>query len=159
MDTSISNELTGGLRVVFEDLNPGLRFAVYAELRNSGFRSLALTDQPQVHAHLADRTGTVVATTSLVVSAPVHEKQWAVIPPRAYLGFRIDLQTIGVPTREDKKVLLALGKQVWRLEPGNYVLKVVLTYEDMEGPHENPFIGELLLPELHFLLTEKMIAG
>ena len=159
MSPSISSDLTGNLRVVFQDLNPGLRFAVYAELQNIGFRSMAITDRPQVDAFLTNVSGTAIATTSHLVSGPAHDSHLAIIPPKGYLGFRIDLQSIALPNREDHKVLLALGKQVWRLDPGDYALKVVLTYEGTEGPHENQLTGELLLPEIRFKLTEKMITG
>jgi hypothetical protein len=138
--------LAGRLRIFLEDLNPGLRHAVYVELRNHSAHAMAVIDHPQVRAELLDVSGKALPVAGLTMSGPIPESQWGVIPRGAYLGLRIDMQIAGMPTREQGRALMALGGQAWELTPGIYNLKVVLTFpKEPEGP-SNQWIGRLALP-------------
>ena len=150
--------LSGRLRVEFEDLKPGLRHAVYLELRNHSPNPVAASNQPQIHAELFDSAEGLVRTSSLPMSGPIPSLQWALIPRDAYVGFRIDMQTVGVPTREQGMALIAVGGKSWKLKAGEYVLKATVSLKKEEdGPH-NQWIGELELPPSEFIVTLTMPA-
>jgi hypothetical protein len=154
-----SRGLSGRLRVEFEDLNPGLRHAVYLELRNHALDPIAVTNQPQADAALLDSTGTAVSASSLPASGPAPSPQWAVIPRDAYLGFRVDMQTVGVPTREHGVALLAVGDKAWQLNAGKYVLKVSVVFQKDESGPPNQWVGELQLPPVDVVVTATMVAA
>ena len=153
-----NNGLSGRLRVEFEDLKPGLRHAVYLELRNFSFDAVAVTNQPQVHAELFDSSGKPISTSDISLSGPIPPAQWAVIPRDAYLGFRIDLQTGGVPTREHGLALLGVGGKTWMLRAGCYLLNVAVAFKAADHAPKNPWIGELQLPGVEAVITPQMLA-
>jgi hypothetical protein len=107
--------LCGRLRIEFEDLDPGLQYAIYLELWNRSFEPIAVTNQPQIRAQLFDASAKTVDTSGMAIDGPGPIRQRAVIPRDAYVGFRIDMQTVDVPTREQCKVLVALGDKCWRV--------------------------------------------
>jgi hypothetical protein len=152
------NGLSGRLRVEFEDLTPGLRHAVYLELRNHSLNPVAVTNQPRVHAELFDSAGKPVITSAFAMGGPMPIPQWAVIPREAYIGFRIDIQTVDVPTREQGMALIAVGGKTWKIRAGKYVLEIALvfTYEE-DGP-QNQWVGELKLPQVEVVVTTQMLA-
>jgi hypothetical protein len=145
--------LSGRLRVEFEDLKPGLRHAVYLELRNHSLDPVAVTNQPQIDAALFDSTGKTISSSSFPMSGPNPNPQWAVIPRDAYLGFRIDMQTVGVPLREHELALLAVGDKSWGLSSGTYLLKITLIFQKKEDAPHNQWAGELKLPPVEFVVT------
>ena len=152
------NQLSGRLRVEFEDLKPGLRHAVYAELRNHSLNPIAVTNQPRVHAELFDASGNPMTPAGFSMSGPIPQPQWAVIPRDAYLGFRIDNQIVGLPTREHGMALLAVGNKSWGLGAGKYVLKVNLVFKKEEYAPPNQWVGELELPPVEVVITAEMLA-
>lgn len=153
-----SEGLVGRLLVQFEDLNPGLRHAVYLEIRNERFDPIALTNQPEIRSEVYDRSGTAVPTLQFFANGPRQVRQWAVIPTGAYVGLRIDAQTGTVPTREHGMVLLAVGGRRWGLKPGNYLLKATALFKsDQDGP-ANQWVGELELPPVEVVVTQEMVA-
>jgi hypothetical protein len=152
------NGLSGRLRVEFEDLNPGLRHSVYLELRNHSFNPVAVTNQPQVHAELFDAAGKPVSTSGFPMSGPIPGSQWGVIPRDAYIGFRIDMQTVGVPTRDQGMALLAVGGKSWGLRAGEYVLKTEIVFKQEEDAPQNQWVGELELPPAEVVVTTQMLA-
>jgi hypothetical protein len=151
--------LSGRLLVELEDLRPGLRYAVVLELRNHTLRPVTVTDQPQVHTGLFDLAGKPVAEVKFPASGPAREPQWAVIPREATLGFRIDMQTVGVPTGEHGMALLALGGKSWGLRTGEYVLKTKIGFHPKEEAPQTPWSGELDLPPVPIILTPQMLAA
>ena len=80
------------------------------------------------------------------------------IPRDAYIGFRVDVQTGGVPTREHGKVLLAIGGKSWELRAGNYVLQATVTLKDEEDGPQGRWVGELDLPPVEVVVTSEMLA-
>lgn len=150
--------LSGRLRVEFEDLKPGLRHAVYLELRNHSLNPVAVINQPRIHAELFDSAGKPVSTSDYPASGPIPNPQWAVIPRDAYIGFRIDMQTVGVPTRKHGMALIAVGGRSWGLRAGEYVLKTALVFKyEKDGP-QNQWVGELELPSIEAIVTTEMLA-
>lgn len=150
--------LSARLLVEFEDLNPGSRHAVYLELRNDAPNPIALTNQPQMDAELFDLAGISVHALALPMSGPIPSPQWAVIPRDSYTGFRVDMQTVGVPTRERGVALMAVGGKSWMLPAGEYVLKATVAFTaENDGP-ENQWVGELKLPPCAFNVTQEMLA-
>jgi hypothetical protein len=142
------NGLSGRLRVEFEDLKPGFRHAVYLELRNHSLNPVAVTSQPQTHVELCDSSGKPVATSGFPMSGPTPSPQWAVIPRDAYVGFRIDMQTVGVPISEQGMALIAVGGKAWGIKAGKFVLEIALVFKrDEDGPR-NQWNGELHLPSV-----------
>ena len=87
--------LSGRVRPEFEDLRPGIRYAVYLELRNDSLDPVAVVNQPRVNAEVFDSSGQLVAASGASAGGPMPIPQWAVIPRGAYVGFRIDMQTVG----------------------------------------------------------------
>src|SRR5262245_16269626 len=112
------NGLRGRLLVLFEDLKPGLRHSIVLELRNETFAPLVISNLPELHAQLFDESHAPVKTSGFMANGPSPILQWAVVPRDTYIGLRVDMQTIGVPTREHKRVLLALGGKAWELTSG-----------------------------------------
>jgi hypothetical protein len=150
------NGLSGQLRVEFEDLKPGLRYAVYLELRNHSLNPVAVINQPQIHAELLDAVGKPVITSGSAGGA-MPSRQWAVIPRDAYIGFRIDMQTVGVPTREHGMALMAVGGKTWGLRAGKYVLEIAMVFKyEKDGP-KNQWVGELELPPVEVVVTRQML--
>lgn len=152
------NGLSGRVRVEFEDLKPGLRHAIYLELRNHSFNPIAVTNQPQIRAELANSGGKPVPTAAISSGGPIHPPQWGVIPSDAYIGFRIDMQTVGVPTREQGAALLATGGRAWRLGAGRFVLTISLVFNGTTGGPTNQWAGELSLPPVDIVVTPEMLA-
>ena len=151
--------LAGRLIVEFEDLKPGLRHAVYLELRNHSLDPIAVTNQPQIQADLSDASGGMVSTSGMWMSGPIPRPQWALIPREAYVGFRIDMQTVGLPTREYGMALLAIGDNTWELKAGQYVLEIALLFEgDKDGP-QGQWVGTLELPPVQVVVTTQMLTN
>ena len=152
------NGIKGRLVVAFEDLKPGLRHAIYLEIMNESFKAVAITNQPDMHAQLYDASGNPVATSGSFSNGPQPVLQWAVIPTSSYLGIRIDLQTIGVPTREHKRVLLAPADQAWELTSGRYLLEASAEFKrDNAGP-QNQWVGTLELPATEIEVIDEMFS-
>ncbi len=151
------NGLAGRLGVVFEALDAGLRFAVNLELRNVSSQPIAVINQPRIQAELFDSSGNPVSTLDYPMSGPIPGPQWAVIPRDAYVGFRVDMQTVGVPPREQKTVLLAVGR-TWRIGVGKYVLTSRLIFEHQSDGPNNQWTGELELPPVEVEVTAEMVA-
>lgn len=152
------NGLSGRLRVKFENLTPGLRHAVYLELRNHSLKPVAVTNQPQTHAELFHSAGKPVSTSGMWISGPIPSPQWAVIPRDAYIGFRIDMETVGVPTGEHGMALIAVGGKSWGLRAGEYVLKTTLVFKKEDDGPQNQWVGELELPPVDVVVTTEMLA-
>ncbi len=92
------------------------------------------------------------------MSGPIPKPQWAVVPADAYIGFRIDMQTVGVPAREHGITLLALGGKIWGLKAGKYSLRAAVTFDYEEGGPKNQWLGELELPAVEIIITAQMLA-
>ena len=152
------NGLSGRVRVEFEDLQPGLRHAIYLELWNHSFDPVAVTNQPEVCAELIDPGGRPVSPSGISSSGPVHAPQWGVIPADAYIGFRIDMQTVGVPTREQGVALLATGGKNWRVGAGRFVLKIFAAFTEVRGGPTNQWTGDLRLRPIEIVVTPEMLA-
>ena len=152
------NGLSGRLRVEFEDLKPGLRHAVYLELRNHSFDPVAVTNQPLIHAELLNSLGKPITTSGFAMSGPIPSPQWAVIPRDACIGFRIDMLTVGVPTREQGMALIAVGGKSWGLRVGEYVLKTAAVFKGEQDAPGNQWVGELDLPPVEVVVTRQMLA-
>jgi hypothetical protein len=60
--------LSGRLRLEFEDLQPGLRHAVYLELKNHSLSPVAVTNQPEIQTELFDSAGKPVRTAGVSTS-------------------------------------------------------------------------------------------
>ena len=153
--SEVVNGLAGRLRLQLEDLAPGLRYAVYLELLNQSFDPVAITNQPAVLAKLIDSFGQPVDTVAYPSSGPIPVPEWAMIPRDAYVGFRIDMQTVGLPTREQGMILLAVGGITWRVGTGKYLLKTTAVFKtDVNGP-PNQWLGELKLPPVELVVTDE----
>ncbi len=151
------NELSGRLHIEFEDLKPGLRHAVYLELKNYSLIPTAVINQPQIHVELLNLAGEPVSTESLLISGPKLDPQWAVIPQDAYIGFRIDMRTIGAPTRGQGVALIAVGGKNWRVKVGKYVLKSSLEFIKKDDGPSNQWVGELELAPVEVVVTSEML--
>lgn len=151
--------LSGRLCVAFEDLRPGLRHAVHVEIRNHLATPLAVTNQPTLRVELHDAAGKAVEKVSLPMSGPIPIAQWGVVPAGAWLGFRVDMQTVGVPTRGQRQALIALGGTMWLVGPGKYRLRATLQYDGAPpGAPAVPWIGTLALPPVEVAVTAQMLA-
>jgi hypothetical protein len=146
--------LRGRLLVSLEDLRPGLRHKIILEWKNLSLKPLAVTNQPRLTAELTDWRGRAVPTAGFSMSGGIPDAQWAVIPRDAHLGFRVDMQTVGVPAKDE--ALLALGGKTWGLKPGHYVLKAELTCQQQPGP-ENQWLGRLDLPPVRIVVTRSRL--
>jgi hypothetical protein len=149
--------LSGRLIVRFEDLSPGLRHAIFLELRNHSLNPIAVINQPQIHAELIDAAGESVIVSGSAGGA-MPSRQWAVMPRDAYLGFRIDMETVGVPTREHGMVLLATGGKSWGLRVGKYVLTIRVVFKNEEDGPANQWVGEIELPSVEVVVAPEMLA-
>lgn len=152
------NGVKARLVVRFEDLKPGLRHAVYVEVMNDSFKTVALANLPDVDAELYDSSGNRVATSGSFSNGPAPILQWMTVPPSNYAGLRIDLQTIGVPTKEHQLVLLALPRKVWELDRGRYRLEVTAEFNPQENGPANQWTGELTLPPVDVVVTDDMFS-
>ena len=152
------NGLSGRLRIELEDLKPGLRHAVYLELRNHSLNPVAVVNQPEISAELYDSFGKPVTTSGFSANGPKPNRQWMVIPLDAYLGFRVDNQTTSVPTREHGMVLLSVGGKSWELSTGEYLLKATVTFKDEKDGPPNRWVGEIPLPPVEVVVTKEMLA-
>lgn len=153
------NGLSGLLYTKLEDLRPGLRYAVYLELRNCNLNPVTVSNQPIIDAKLFDSAGKFINTTGFPVSGPDPNPQYAVIPRNSYAGFRIDRQIVGVPYAEKEIALLAIGDKSWKLGAGGYLLKVVVRFGEEENSPPGKWIGELNLPTVEIgFNSENVIA-
>jgi hypothetical protein len=83
-----------------------------------------------------------------------------VVPLEAYLGFRVDMRTVGMPTRESGTALLALGGVAWRLGEGQYELRATASFPHAEDGPADQWVGELALPAVTVVVgPEKLAAG
>jgi len=152
--------LAGRLLVAFEDLQPGLRHAIFLELKNHSPDAVAVTHPPELRADLRDASsGVPIRAPDLLVSGPISMPQWAVIPPDAYAGIRVDNRTLGVPTREHGVALLALGAKAWHVSAGHYVLRATLICSGRPDGPENQWVGELELAPVEVVVTAEMVGG
>lgn len=151
--------LSGRLRAEFENLHPGLRHAVYLELWNHLAVPVAVVDQPDIRADLYDVRGEPVGATSFPASGPVPAAQWAVLPGGAYLGFRVDTRTMGVPTTEHGTALLAVGGASWAVGAGRYELRATVLFPRKDGAPADQWTGELEPPPVEIVLTPRMLAA
>lgn len=152
-----TKELSGRLRVEFEDLEPGLRHGIYMELRNHSLSPVAVINQPEIHAELYDSSGKLISTLGFSANGPSRDLQWAVIPRDAYISLRVDMQTVGVPTREQGVALIAVGGKSWRLGAGKYVLRTAVIFKEKENAPPNQWIGKLELPPVEVVVTTQML--
>lgn len=152
------NGLSGRLQVEFEDLNPGLRHAIYLELRNESLHSISVMNQPRVQAELFHSTGRSAVTSGFVVSGPLPNAVWAAIPRDAYIGLRLDMQTVGVPTREHGLALIAVGGKAWKLNVGRYVLQIDLAFEHEDNGPQDQWVGMMTVPPAEIVVTAQMLA-
>ena len=150
------DQLSGRLCVEFEDLEPGLRHAVYLELRNNGVAPAVVSNLPEFRAELYDSSGQPVGTSAAVDDGPSPILQWAVIPRDAYLGLRVDRQSSGVPTKQHKRILIALGDKTWELNAGKYLLEATAVFKREESGPDNQWVGELKLPSVDVVVTDEM---
>jgi RNA polymerase sigma factor (sigma-70 family) len=149
------NGLSGRLLVAFEDLKPGLRHAVTLELKNVSTKPLAVLNEPKVEVSLTDAAG-VVLPPSLprVMSGPIPDPQWGVLPRDAYMGFRVDMTTVGVPTKDH--ALLAVQGRTWDLKPGSYTVRAKVAAAGAPT-HNDAWGGELELPPVEVVVTKEQV--
>ncbi len=164
------NGLSGRLLVAFEDLKPGLRHAVTLELKNVSTDALAVVNQPKLEVSLFESSGFVIPSGvtlsetkglaippgSFPMSGPIPNPQWGVIPRDSYMGFRVDMRTVGVPTKE--QALLAVGGKHWGLKPGKYSLLAKLIAAERGKEKENQWGGEMDLPPVEIVITKEQVA-
>lgn len=149
---------TGGalvwrLSIELEEIDGGLRHAVFVEAKNVALDPVALIDQPAVSVTVRDAAGHEPASVVLPASGPHHAAQWAVIPRDGYVGIRIDGRLVGMPARDQGKALLALGDRSWVLGAGSYVLALQVSFPvDAKGP-ANQWSGRIVFPPLAFSVT------
>lgn len=152
------NGLAGRLLAAFEDLQPGLRYAIFLELRNHSLDPIAVIDQPEFRADLRDAVSAVpIKAPDLLVSGPIPIPQWAVIPRDAYTGIRVDIRTLGVATREHGLALLALNGKAWHVSAGDYLLRATLVCSRRPDGPVNQWVGELELPPVEVVVTAEMV--
>jgi hypothetical protein len=146
------------LLVAVEDLQPGLRHSVFLELKNHSPDPVALIDQPELRADLYDASsGVSIGAPDLIGSGPIPIPQWAVIPRDAYAGIRIDVRTLGVPTREQGVALLALDRKAWHLSVGRYLLRATLISTQRPNGPVDQWVGELELPPVEVVVTSHTV--
>ncbi len=146
------NGLAGRLRLQFEDLRPGLRCAVYLDLRNLLPVPVEVINQPEIRAYLRDRVGRPVDASALVMSGPVPYAHWAMIPSESTLAIRVDMQTAGVPTGEQGRALIALGGKAWEVGAGQYVLSVDLVFPAHPDGPAHQWVGHMDLPPVAIVM-------
>jgi hypothetical protein len=152
------NQLAGRVRVEFEDLKPGLRHAVYLELKNHSLDPIALTNQPEISAELYDSSGQSVSTSSFSSNGPSPIKQWAVVPRDAYVALRVDLQTAGIPAKEHQRVFLGIDGRTWELSTGSYSLRCAASFKHDDAGPPKQWTGELTLPPVEVVVTDDMFS-
>jgi hypothetical protein len=148
-----ANALSGRLVMETETLAFGTRHAIYVELMNEALQSIVLTSQPRCDAALLDSAGTPVPTAGLPSSGPTPVAHWATLPPEAYIGLRIDMRTVAVPTKERGQALVAVGGRTWVLGAGTYELSVALKFGDGSAGPAQQWRGTLDLPPVIFKVT------
>ena len=151
------NGLRGRLLVEPEELEQGFRHTVYLELKNTSSTAVAVVNQPAIRADLRDPSGKPIGTAGRPMSGPAPGPEWAVIPRDAYIGFRVDMRTVGVPTREHEMALLAVGGSTWALTAGRYLLTATIVFERREGGLSGQWTGELRLPPVEVTVTRQML--
>ena len=150
------DQLSGRLCVEFEDLKPGLRHGVYLELHNDGFAPAVVSNLPEFRSELFDSSGQPVGTSAALEDGPTSILQWAVIPSDSYLGLRVDRQSAGVPTKQHKRILIALGDKTWELSAGKYLLEATAVFKREESGPDNQWVGELKLSPVDVVVTDEM---
>ena len=154
--SKISNGILGRLGIEFEKIDPVARFALYAEIKNTSFDIISISNQLKIDATLFDSYGKSINTSPFAIVGPQYLAQWAVIPARAYIGLRIDLQNVDVPLSKEAVILVATGNKSWKINAGIYQLKVkIISNDDITVSHQ--WLGELELPVLEFEVTKEMI--
>ncbi len=163
--------VSGRLRLSFEDLAPGLRFAAHVELASSRSDAVTVLDQPSIVAALYDARGRPVPQGAVSASGPIPFPKWVTLAAKGALVLRVDGQTLGVPTRAHGMVLLGVGS-AWDLRPGSYVLEARAVFPrdlPQTAPHMVPPLpppegspprwgGELALPAIDVVVTPEMVA-
>jgi hypothetical protein len=151
------NEISARVSVALEDLGAGLRHAIYVELRNHALRPIAIASPPRVNGDLADASGQPVTPSGLTISGPIPERQWAMIPRDAYVGLRVDMQNVGVPSRAQGVALIAVGGKVWQVAAGRYSLRVAVAFEPHDGAPARPWTGRLELPPVRLVIEPDVL--
>jgi len=155
------NGLSGRLLLERENLQPGLRYAIFLELRNASTGMLAFTNQPDLMAQLIDSSGKAVPKASYPMNGPIPPADTVHLSPGTYCGFRVDVQTMGVPP--GKTILLAVGGspksdaygcQAWSLSEGKYTLHVQASFLPL-GNAGFCYMGQIDLPPVEFTVSEK----
>ena len=144
--SNVVNELSARACVELVDLAPGLRHAIYVELRNHSPRSIAIASPPRVDADLFDSSGKAVTPAGLTISGPMPVREWAVIPRDGYAGLRVDMQNVGVPTRAHGVALIAVGGTAWYVAAGSHTLRLAVAFEPLDGAPAAQWTGRLHLP-------------
>ena len=142
------------LAIALDDIGAGVRCAVHVEIENRSLAPVAMDSRPALRARLTDAHGDEVAGCVLPGDGPLHDAQWAVIPSDAYLGLRVDAQSVAVPHRDSGTVLLAVGGRNWMLAAGAYTLDATMSASRREGAPCAPWIGELRLPAVTLNIDE-----
>jgi hypothetical protein len=150
--------LSGRLRIASEDIEFALRHAVHVELRNCAALPIAVSDRPRIEATVQDVHGRPLPASPMAIDAPVAEPQLAVIPHDAYLGYRIDMQSASLPSRESGVASLAVGGKLWELAEGVYRLHATLHFEQAPEAPADQWSGALTLPAVRFEVTAAMPA-
>lgn len=163
------NGLQGRLLVRLEKLHPGLRYEVQLELRNASLSPLTFTNQPKLTTQLLDAGGMAVPQSHAPMSGPIPYPQMATLPRDAYIGFRVDMTTVGVPVKDS--ALLAVGGNCWNLKPGRYAFQARLISEQHRKPISAPssrrassllpiqWTGEMELPQVTIVVTAADVNG
>ena len=129
------------LSLQLEDVHLGVRFAIYVVLRNHSAEAITVTNKPRLESEFLDQSGKKLKQTNYPFSGPEKPLQWGVVPQDAYLGLRVDDQGIGIPTRNEGRVLVAIGGKSWAPFPGHYTLIVTCEFtHDVNGPN-NQWVG------------------
>lgn len=150
------DRLSGRLRIEFEDLAPGLRYAVYLDVKNHSVDALAVINQPEIHAELYDSSGNSVNTTGISGNGPGPGPQWVVVPRDASVALRVDMRARAIPLKEHKRVFLGLGGKTWNIGAGKYLLEAKAVFApELTGP-ANQWTGELELPAVEIVVTDDM---
>ena len=155
------NGLSGRLLLERENLQPGLRYAVFLELRNASTDRLVCTNQPDLAAQLFDSNSRPVPTATYPMSGSIPRALGVELEPGVYAGFRVDVQTMGVPP--GKTILLAIGgyldangygSQAWSLSEGRYTLRVQASFLPL-GNAGFCYRGRIDLPPVEISVSGK----
>ena len=147
-----TNGLSGRLTVVPEELQTSRRHVVSVELKNDSSTPFAVINQPRLEAELTTDAKLVFEDGVHIVSGPVPNPQWGVVPQNASLGFRVDKTTVHGPNNGSR--LLAIGDKIWDLMPGTYELRVVLVTEKSNDGPDNQWVGRLTLPPVVIVVAK-----